>query len=342
MVRVGIIGLGFMGTAHFGHYTNNPSVRIVALCDKIEARRKGDFSGVGGNLAAAGGSGVDLSQVAGYADPAGLIADANVDLVDICLPTDLHATYAVAALKAGKHVINEKPMALTAVDCNRIVATAARARGYYMVAQCIRFWPVYALAKQIVDSGRLGKLRQIYLERVAGTPRYSTENWLLDAKRSGGAIFDLHVHDTDYANYLAGVPAAVSAVGVKGESGGWDDITANLTYPKGVVATVRGTWSYPNKWPFEMVFTLRCEKGTVHWRMTSGKPLQVITNDGIETPAVPDGDGWGEELKYFVGCIESKKRPRIVTAKTSRDSIRVVLAEAKSAAARGKVVKLTR
>ncbi|MCG3178454.1 MAG: Inositol 2-dehydrogenase/D-chiro-inositol 3-dehydrogenase [Phycisphaerae bacterium] len=342
MVRVGIVGLGFMGTAHFGYYSANPKARIVALCDRIQARREGDFSGVGGNLSASGGKGVDLSKIASYAKPEQLIADPNVDLVDICLPTDLHAKYAVLALKAGKHVINEKPMALTVADCDKVAAVAARAKGAYMVAQCIRFWPQYAVARQIVASGRLGPLKTIFLERLAPTPRYSTQQWLLNAKRSGGAAFDLHVHDVDYANYLAGVPTHVSAVGYKGESGGFDHVTATLVYPKGVVATVRGGWTYPDKWSFEMAFTIECAKGTIHWRMTSGQPMTVITNNKVETPKVASSDGWAEELKYLVNCIEKKQKPTVVTARTSRDAIRTVVAEVRSAAANGKVVTLGR
>lgn len=340
MVRVGIIGLGFMGTAHFGYYAANPKARIVALCDKIEARRKGDFSGVGGNLSASGSGSVDFSTIASYSDPADLIADDSVDLVDICLPTDLHAEWAVAALKAGKHVINEKPMALSVADCTKVANAAAKAKGSYMVAQCIRFWPEYAVAKDIVASGRIGRLRSVMLERLASTPRYSVGNWLLKAKRSGGAAFDLHVHDVDYANYLAGVPTHVSAVGVKGPSGGFDHVSAHLVYPKGVVAFVRGGWTYQAKWPFEMAFTIECAKGTLHWRMTSGKPLQLITDDGVEDVPAPAGNGWSRELEYLVECIETRKRPKTVTAASSRDSIRVVEAEVRSAAANGKVIML--
>jgi predicted dehydrogenase len=91
-----------------------------------------------------------------------------------------------------------------------------------------------------------------------------------------------------------------------------------------------------------MAFTLECEKGTIHWRMTSGQPMSVITDKKVETPKVPDGDGWSEELKYLVNCIEKGEKPTIVTARSSRDSIRTVLAEARSAAANGKVIALGR
>ena len=117
-------------------------------------------------------------------------------------------------------------------------------------------------------------------------------------------------------------------------------MSAHLVYPKGVVAFVRGGWTYPAKWPFEMAFTIECEKGTLHWRMTTGQPLAVITAAGVETPQVAKSDGWAEELKYYVDCIDAGKRPTVVTAKTSRDAIRVVAAEVKSAAAKGKVVVL--
>ncbi len=338
MVKVGICGCGFMGRTHYNIYAKNPNAKIVALMDVNQDRREGRWTDQIGNLPASWPQQVPMDGVASHASADELIADPNVDLVDITLPTAVHAEVAIKALKAGKHVLSEKPMALTHKECQKIVKAAKKAKGYYMVAQCIRFWPQYAKIKELVDSKEFGKPRSACLKRLAATPGYSMNNWLLSAGLSGGAVLDLHVHDIDFANYLFGKPKRVMASGTRGPSGGIDHIEALYEYGKDLLVMVEGGWCFPPAYPFQMVVNVRCEKATFEWILRAGEggsgfgqEVVAYHMDGrIEKIQCKASDGWTEEINYFLDCIEQKRKPTIVTARSSADSIAVAEAEIKS------------
>ena len=185
MIRVGICGLGFMGRTHFGVYEADRRATVVALMDHQPARRNGDWRDALGNLEASWPAQVDMTDIRGYATVEELCADPDVDLVDVTLPTHLHAPAAAAALKARKHVLCEKPMALTSKECKKIIDAAKKSRKYFMVAQCIRFWPQYAKIKELVDSKTFGKVRSIAMRRLASPPGYSSGAWIMNHELSG-------------------------------------------------------------------------------------------------------------------------------------------------------------
>ena len=137
-VRVGIIGLGFMGTTHYGIHKSNPKAEITAIADVDAAKRKGDIRKVIGNIGGGDNSKpMDLTGIKTYADGMDLINDPNVDVVDICVPTFLHCQYAVAALKAGKHVFCEKPLARNVKEAEAIIAEAKKSDKFFTVGMCI-------------------------------------------------------------------------------------------------------------------------------------------------------------------------------------------------------------
>jgi len=241
MIRVGLIGAGFIGRNHFNQYEKlTDRAKVVALCDKVPERRSGDWSKVGGNIADAKGSKRDLGEIVQYADWKDLVLDPAVDMVDICAPTYLHPEMAIAALRAGKHVLCEKPMALSVEKCDEMLAVAAKAPAHFMIAQCIRFWPEYMYLKQIIDEGRYGPLRALHLRRQAGAPDYSLDNWIVDPELSGGAILDLHVHDVDYAVQLFGKPKSVCAQGYPRTGGGYDRVHSLWDFGPDRVVHVEG------------------------------------------------------------------------------------------------------
>src|SRR5688500_9511994 len=166
MIGVGIIGAGFMGRNHFNQYEKlKESATVVALCDKEADRRVGDWSSVGGNIADKTGSKRDLGNIKPYVEWQDMLADPKVDLVDICVPTFVHKQIATAALKAGKHVLCEKPMGLSVEDCDEMIAAAKSSKGRFMVAQVIRFWPEYVYLKRTIDGRALGELKALHLRR---------------------------------------------------------------------------------------------------------------------------------------------------------------------------------
>jgi len=329
MVKVGILGLGFMGYTHYQIHKNNPKVKIVAIGDYNKAKLEGDWSSIGGNLGGMDRPKEDLSGIKTYLDPMDVMNDPDVDMIDICLQTDMHAKVAIAALKTGKHVFCEKPMARSAKEAAAMAAVAAKAKGYFMLGHCIRFWPEYAVMYDMIKSGKYGKVREFLLRRVANPPTYADKNWFMNGKRSGGAQLDLHVHDVDYALYLMGKPKKVWAWGGKGPSGGIDVVHAGFEYA-GAHGTIIGGWVYDTPFPFNMEFNVRTDKATFTYDMAAGKPFTVYSGKKEITPKLPAGTGWELELKYFIDCIQAKKKPTIVTAKSSLETMKIMELELKS------------
>ena len=149
LVKIGIAGLGFMGATHLNAYSKIPDVKIAAVYSNNERALSGDLTQIGGNLNRNYGV-HDFFAVRKYREWRDLIEDPRVDAIDICLPTDLHASVAIAALEADKHVLCEKPMALSAEDCDRMIAAAEKRNRVLMIGQVLRFWPEYRYLEHFV------------------------------------------------------------------------------------------------------------------------------------------------------------------------------------------------
>ncbi|MBL7134501.1 MAG: Gfo/Idh/MocA family oxidoreductase, partial [Phycisphaerae bacterium] len=169
MIRVGLIGLGMMGRCHYAGWEAADGAEVTAIADTDPKRAAGDLSGGWGNIDA-GTEVFDMTRITGTTDPLELIAMADVDLVDVCVPTPFHAELAIAALKAGKHVVCEKPLGRTYEQAKAIAAAAEEAQGLFMPAQCIRFWPQWAWLKGVIDEGTYGPVRGSTFRRVASMP----------------------------------------------------------------------------------------------------------------------------------------------------------------------------
>ncbi len=338
MLRVGIIGLGGMGTKHLDCYSKVDGAEVVAVADCREEKLQPGISSTEINIGDLSAS-VDPDRQELYSEGMELIADENLDVVDICLPTFLHADYTVAALQAGKHVLCEKPMALTAGECDRMLAAAADAPGKLMIAHCVRFFPEYAYLKCTMESGRLGRLTQLDMWRGGSPPTWSWEDWLLDHKRSGGFLLDLHIHDADFVQYLLGAPRAALSRGQKGISGGYDVVTTQYIFDDPAAVTVGANMGMSTGFGFNARFQAVFEGGSLGYDMASGKPLSEATDDGVSEPNIPADDGYVAEIEYFVDCIERGEAPTVVTPESGALSVRICAAELESIES-GRIVEL--
>lgn len=340
MQKVAIIGMGFMGSMHAQIYKQLHDANLVAVVDKNRAKAKRDIAKLG----------IEAAVFGTFEE---LIRSCEVDLVDICLPTDLHAPFAMKAISAGKHLFCEKPLALTKTDGKKIAAAAKKAGVLFQVGQCIRFWPEYIAFEAFVKSRKAGKLLSLSLQRRAGRPSYSTDDWLNDGTRSGGAALDLHIHDTDYVHHLLGRPEAVTSVGTRDKSG-WSHIFTTYHF-KNMAVTAEGGWNYPKNWGFQMAFQAVFERGTVEFDSGANPNLMVTIGDGKKQPLPYTNPGAGEsstgsgnvsslggyynELAAFITCLQKKKAPKIATGEQAAESLATALAEIQSAAT-GRTVKL--
>src|SRR5262249_36287800 len=139
-------------------------------------------------------------------------------------PTPLHPEQAIASLKAGKHVVCEKPLARTSAAAVEIVKAQQNALGFLMPAMCMRFWPGWSSLKEIVEKNTYGKILAARFRRMSEMPAWSKQGTYSGGNDLGGALFDLHIHDTDFVQFLFGRPTAVFSTGVTRPSGSVDHV----------------------------------------------------------------------------------------------------------------------
>ncbi len=328
-MNIGIVGLGFMGVTHMTGYAKIPGVRVAAICTENPAVLRGDLSKIGGNIEL-DTSGLDISAAKTYARWQDLVTDNAVDAVDICLPTDLHAAVATAALAAGKHVLCEKPMALTEADCELMIAAADTNKRVLMIGQVLRFWPEYMALQEFGASRKYGAIRAATFVRQCGLPDWS--KWLPVEARSGGATFDLLIHDIDQALLLCGMPERVSGK----KLGDGDGIMATLIYPGGPEVRIQGGWFQPGT-PLRMTFQAVAERG----RMELGADgLFLSDTAGERTKVEPGGpDGYQAEVAYFIECCRTQAVPLRCTPQSSAQAVQVALRLKQSRSLDGEQIK---
>jgi len=329
MLRIGIVGWGFMGKMHFRCYKSDTNVEVTAICD-ADAKQLQNSSGVAGNISGAEDD-LDLSNIALYSDLSKMLAEEKLDALSIASPTFLHASQTIEALNAGVHVFCEKPMSLNSGDCREMAEVAKQSGKTLQIGHCIRFWPEYVQAKEIIDSQKYGKVLAATFQRLSLTPTWSWDNCFLDGKRSGGAMLDLHIHDTDYVQYVFGMPKEVFSRGVMGPSGEFDHTVTQYLYGNDCVITAEGGWIMAPGFGFEMSFKIMLEKATLVYSSAQEPTFRIFPIDG-ETiiPEIPTGDGYSFEIQHFVDTLSGKAVPSIITPEQSGDSVKIIEAEKES------------
>jgi 1,5-anhydro-D-fructose reductase (1,5-anhydro-D-mannitol-forming) len=301
MLSVGIIGIGAIGRLHFDCWRKSPHARVAAIASRDPRKRAGDWRGSEFNLGDQAAERVDLSGIAAYERAEELIADPAVDIVDICSATPLHAPLTVAALRAGKHVVCEKPMALSREECAQM-EDAARASGrQLMIAHCLRYWPHYVRAKEMLDAGELGRPLYARFHRSGGAPGWSAGGWLMKPERSGG-VLDMYIHDIDVALWWFGRPAAHHAIGVV-RDGVPLIVDSQWRYSDGPSVMIHGAWD-PNGGAFRHAFRLVGEKGTLAYDLAVAPGvLQLFRGDELTELAMPEPAAHQAELDDFARCV---------------------------------------
>ena len=293
MLKVGLIGCGFMGAMHANCYKNLPGVTLAAVAD---IRR---------DKAEALASGTDAVI---YADGMALIENAELDVIDICLPTYLHASYALAAMDKVGYLFVEKPLALTIAEGEEMRKKSEATGTRVQVGQVIRFWDEYVALRDIVKSGKYGKVVNANFRRISPRPDWGWEDWLLDETRSGGAAQDLHIHDIDFVLSLFGEPK--SFFSIKNSLGEVNSYVNTVLAYDGFPVSVEGTWDLPGSYPFTATFRVVLEGATIE---NAGGKFMCYTASGaqeitIEKKAlaasnaggnISDLGGYYNELLYF-------------------------------------------
>ena len=213
-VGVGIVGMGFMGLTHMTAAAQGlRGGRFAAIVTSDPRKARGDFRQLRGNFGEGGGR-MDLSGINVYPTLDELLDDESVDLVDLCLPSHLHASVTKRILRGGKHVLVEKPIALTTRDADQMMETARKTKKLLMVGQVLKFFPEYEALAKAIHTEQWGPLLGLHLRRIIARPDWGADSWFADLKKSGGMVVHLHIHDTDFLVYLFGRPKAVTSHGL--------------------------------------------------------------------------------------------------------------------------------
>lgn len=313
MLKVGLVGVGGISGAHIPAWEAMAETELVALCD-IRPERMAQYPGK-----------------RHYTDFRRMLECEELDILDICLPTNLHVDYAVMAMERGIHVLCEKPISLDPSQVDRAYGTAQRQGVKFMIAQVLRFWPEYTLLKEICDSGRYGRLLSGYMSRLGLKPRWSWDNWMMDKDRSGLVPYDLHVHDVDFMVYAFGAPKAVQRH--RARTPDQDYLAAVYTYPDFFI-TAEASW-YAAPLPFAAGFRFQFEDALVTY---AGGVFTIYHNDGTilnlteEGAAgqgsgvinLPKSDAYANEIRYFTDCVLGDTFPDRVRAEELKTVIHIL------------------
>ena len=339
MTRVAIAGFGFMGRTHCGAWRKCRGAKVVAICDanlaQLTSKVKGNIKGVADNSAVP-------KSVRVFDDFARMLGAGGFDVVDITLPTLLHPETTIAALRAGYHVLCEKPMALSVRDCDRMLAAAAKAKRRLLVAHCVRFFPENAYVRALVRSGRYGRVVAADFTRFIAPPKWSPKgaDWFFDEKKSGGVLFDAHIHDADYILGTFGRPKRVSAAVHRNASGFIDHTTSTYFYDDALI-TSDSSFAASSSLVWDASGRVFLEKATIYFGPFYKAPLTVYPDGGRPfSPKLPKQTGYEAEVWYFLDMVEGREpKERVLTAEDARDSVALLCAERRSAAS-GRVLKV--
>lgn len=315
---VAIIGGGFISNIHAQCY-KNLGVKIEAIADISEKVRQ-EFK--------------EKYNCKTYSSAEEMLENVsdNIDLVDICAPTFLHEEFILLALKHNKHVICEKPLSINIDFVENIIDKFENNNRYLMTAQVLRFWAEYVKIKEWIEEGVFGNIKLVSAMRLAQHPK---SEWFYNPKKSGGGIFELHIHDIDFLCYLFGNVKEVYANGSKDENESWDFINSSIKFKNGISASAQGIFGITDNYPFTANMKVIGDKATAEYSLSAGVNLDsdgkqsnslILYRKGKEPiiENIKSKDAYELELEYFIDCVKNNKKPEIVSLDSIKRTIKTI------------------
>ncbi len=347
MIKIGIAGIGFMGMTHYNAYQKIRGVKVCALCEQDKKRLAGDWRSIKGNFGPQGTE-MDLRGIDTYEDLDEMLADPGLDMIDVCLPPAWHGKVTIAALKAGKHVFCEKPISLMPAEAERMVKASKQHKKLLMVGHVLPFFPEYQFAYKAITSGKFGKVLGGHFKRIISDPLWLPDFY--DAKKVGGPMLDLHVHDAHFIRLICGMPTAVQSVGsMRGEVAERFSTQFRFKDPNVVVTAASGVINQQGR-PFTHAYEIYLEKATLLFDAAGigdewvvGYPLTVLHKTGrVSHPKLGSGDpcdAFVAELKEVARAIKAKKLSPLLAGDLARDAV-VLCQKQTQSIVRGRAVKI--
>ena len=311
MLKVAVVGVGGISRSHIAAWKSFDDAELVALCDiRPEQMEK-------------------YPEQPHYTNLDEMLEKEELDILDICLPTFLHADTAVKAMNKGLNVICEKPISLHVEDVARVYETARKNNVNFMIAQCLRFWPEYELLKELYDTQKYGKLLSGCMTRLNSIPKWSWDGWMQDEKRSGLVSYDVHIHDLDFMVYAFGAPKKY----VSHRSKRPEQDYFNVVYDfDGFFITTEASW-YAGCTPFAAAFRFQFEKAVIVWEKgeciiyeDTGKKINLTAGEEGDTGKIglPKSSAYTNEIRYFADCVKAGKFPDKVKEEELRTVVEIL------------------
>lgn len=309
-IRIVLLGFGLMGRTHFDRLQLNPYSTVSSIYVRSPEKYRQSYPHIQHLFTG------QLERCVAK----------DVDAVDICLPTFLHDTAIQTCVSYGKHILVEKPIALSNHEADGIAQILTRSELILVVGHVLRFWPEFQTAKAMVEDGILGKPLSLSTVRRQGMPRWSSGGWIVDPQKSSGGVVDLQIHDIDFARWLFGEPIRLVSMGHRYRTGSWEHVSTMLKFADGVHANLHASNLLPEGSPFNASFRLYFEDGVLDYDSLSERGLVVTRAQGKrEVIRVADDDPYQKEIDHFVDCVRANKKSEIISVEESLRALRIAL-----------------
>jgi predicted dehydrogenase len=325
-MKLVVVGFGFMGMTHTINILKNPNLRLAAIVDKNENVVREKVGENPGNFTTGSLSAEELAKIKVYTNLVECLDTEKPDACVIAVHTALHYEMTKLALEKGVHVFLEKPFCLNIEEGEKLISLAKSQNKLLMIGHVVRFMPAYEKLKEIVDSQEFGKLEFLSLHRFSGLPSWGQwKEKQQDFGSSGGALFDLVIHDIDFAQWLCGVPNKIDASCLPGKLSNHDYVSAMWSYNHSdLKVKVEGGNTFHSAYPFQAGFSARFANASILFSSKESDNIVVATD--TETKLIPVGDandGFSGELYYFTDCVRKNEAPEKCTAESALEAIKI-------------------
>ncbi|NOR75320.1 MAG: hypothetical protein GQ525_09190 [Draconibacterium sp.] len=333
MKKVAVIGFGFMGITHSLNILKCKNLELVAIIEKEVNSISEKLEQKTGNLDTGDINIETFSKIPVYSTLNSCLENEKLDAVHVCVHTDLHFQIVKEALNNGLHVLVEKPFCLDIKEGEELIEIAKDKNLILMVAHVVRFMSPYKKLVEMIDLEKYGKLKFLSLNRFSGLPDWG--QWKEKQKNfgiSGGALFDLVIHDIDFAAFaLQETPEKIESTVLPGKLSNHDYVNSIWHFPaKNIIVKIEGGNIFPTSYPFQAGFTAVFENATVSFSSNSAEHIFIDNKNGrTEIDAGDLDEGYFNEIALFPESLENGILNEKYSPESALETIRLCYLHAK-------------
>ncbi len=325
MKNIAVAGFGFMGMTHTLNILKNKELKLKAIIDPDLHLLEKNLNAETGNFSTGNISPEELAELNKYSSLDECLESEDLDAVHLCVHTNLHYDLTRKALLKDKHVLLEKPFCLDIDKGQELIELAEKRGKVLMIGHVLRFMSPYVQLKKWIESEEFGKLRFLSMHRYSGIPTWG--QWIDKniSTSSGGALFDLVIHDIDFASWVLGQPSVIKCNYLPGKMSNHDYVSAMWNYDgSNVNVKIEGGNTFHGKFSFQAGYMAQFEKASVHYTSLKGDTIQVSDEKSIKEISAGDpGTSYYDEIDYFAGCMKNGNRPELCLPGSSLDTIKL-------------------